>query len=117
MAVTTGALWKWSTHPRLPEPALDERRGIGSDLGAALLRRGFFALFMGSFARECVSPVAISGGGHQAGQRVPASFRQPAEPHGAEHLRSSPRQARSLLDIRAAFWYGAVGREADLRWL
>ena len=58
------------------------------------------------------------GGRHQAGQRVPASFRQPAEPrHGAEHLRSSPRQARSLLDIRAAFWYGAVGREADLRWL
>ena len=56
--------------------------------------------------------------GHQARQRVPASFRQPAEPrHGAEHLRSSPRQARSLLDIRAAFWYGAVGREADLRWL
>ena len=56
--------------------------------------------------------------GHQAGQRVPASFRQPAEPrHGAEHLRSSPRQARSLLDIRAAFWYGAVGREAGLRWL
>ena len=41
---------------------------------------------MGSFARECVSPVAISGGGLQAGQRVPASFRQPAEPHGAEHL-------------------------------
>ena len=57
-------------------------------------------------------------GGHQAGQRVPASFRQPAEPrHGAEHRRSCPRQARSLLDIRAAFWYGAVGREADRRWL
>ena len=31
-------------------------------MGAALLRRGFFALFMGSFARGCVSPVAISGG-------------------------------------------------------
>ena len=29
----------------------------------------------------------------------------------------SPPQARSLLDIRAAFWYGAVGREAGLRWL
>ena len=28
-----------------------------------------------------------------------------------------PPRARSLLDIRAAFWYGAVGREADLRWL
>ena len=28
-----------------------------------------------------------------------------------------PPQARSLLDIRAAFWYGAVGREAGLRWL
>ena len=26
-----------------------------------------------------------------------------------------PPRARSLLDIRAAFWYGAVGREADLR--
>ena len=86
-------------------------------MGAALLRRVFFALFMGSFARGCVSTVAISEG-HQAGQRVPASFRRPAEPrHGAEHLRSSPRQARSLLDIRAAFWYRAVGREADLRWL
>ena len=61
---------------------------------------------------------SFRGGGHRAGQRVPASFRQTAEPrHGAEHLRSSPRQARSLLDIRAAFWYGAVGREADLRWL
>ena len=32
------------------------------ELGAALLHRGFFALFMGSFARGCVSPVAISGG-------------------------------------------------------
>ena len=31
-------------------------------MGAALLHRGFFALFMGSFARGCVSPVAISGG-------------------------------------------------------
>ena len=29
----------------------------------------------------------------------------------------SPPQARSLLDIRAAFWYGAVGMEAGLRWL
>ena len=87
-----------------------------AQLGVALFRRGFFALFMGFFARGCVSPVAISGG-HQAGQRVPASFRRPAEPrHGAEHRRSSPRQARSLLDIRAAFWYGAVGREADRRW-
>ena len=28
-----------------------------------------------------------------------------------------PPQARSLLDIHAAFWYGAVGREAGLRWL
>ena len=29
----------------------------------------------------------------------------------------SPSGARSLLDIHAAFWYGAVGREAGLRWL
>ena len=35
---------------------------VDNELGAALLHRGFFALFMGSFARGCVSPVAISGG-------------------------------------------------------
>ena len=35
---------------------------VGFHTGAALLHRGFFALFMGSFARGCVSPVAISGG-------------------------------------------------------
>ena len=88
-----------------------------SQLGAALLRRGVFALFMGLFARGCVSPVLISGG-QQPSQRVPASFRRPAEPrNGAEDRRSVPPQARSLLDIRAAFWYGAVGREAGLRWL
>ena len=59
-------------------------------LGAALLRRGVFALFMGLFARGCVSPVLISGG-QQPSQRVPASFRRPAEPrNGAEHRRSVP---------------------------
>ena len=68
---------------------------------------------MGSFARGCVSPVAISGGTSSRPART-GVFRQPAEPrHGAEHLRSSPRQARSLLDIRAAFWYGPwEGRQA-----
>ncbi len=90
----------------------DDRLG-----GAALFRRGVFPLFMGLFARGCVSPVLISGG-QQPSQRVPASFRRPAEPrNGAEDRRSVPPQARSLLDIRAAFWYGAVGREAGLRWL
>ena len=72
---------------------------------------------MGLFARGCVSPVLLSGG-QQPSQRVPASFRRPAEPrNGTEHRRSVPLGARSLLDIRAAFWYGAVGMEADLRWL
>ena len=65
--------------------------------GAALLRRGVFALFMGLFARGCVSPVLISGG-QQPSQRVPASFRRPAEPrNGAEHRRSVPLR-------RAPFW-------------
>ena len=41
--------------------------------GAALLRRGVCALFMGLFARGCVSPVLISGG-QQPSQHVPASF-------------------------------------------
>ena len=68
-----------------------------SGMGAALLRRGVFALFMGLFARGCVSPVLISGG-QQPSQRVPASFRRPAEPrNGAEHRRSVPLR-------RAPFW-------------
>ena len=71
--------------------------GIGGALGAALLRRGVFVLFMGLFARGCVSPVLISGG-QQPSQRVPASFRRPAEPrNGAEHRRSVPLR-------RAPFW-------------
>ena len=66
-------------------------------MGAALLRRGVFALFMGLFARGCVSPVLFSGG-QQPGQRVPASFRRPAEPrNGTEHRRSVPLG-------RAPFW-------------
>ena len=67
------------------------------ELGAALLRRGVFALFMGLFARGCVSPVLISGG-QQPSQRVPASFRRPAEPrNGTEYRRSVPLG-------RAPFW-------------
>ena len=75
------------------------RRGVEVRIawGAALLRRGVFVLFMGLFARGCVSPVLISGG-QQPSQRVPASFRRPAEPrNGAEHRRSVPLR-------RAPFW-------------
>ena len=68
-----------------------------SPKGAALLRRGVFALFMGLFARGCVSPVLISGG-QQPSQHVPASFRRPAEPrNGTEYRRSVPLG-------RAPFW-------------
>ena len=74
-----------------------EVEDINLGMGAALLRRGVFALFMGLFARGCVSPVLISGG-QQPSQRVPASFRRPAEPrNGAEHRRSVPLR-------RAPFW-------------
>ena len=70
---------------------------IANELGAALLRREVFALFMGLFARGCVSPVLISGG-QQPSQRVPASFRRPAEPrNGTEYRRSVPLG-------RAPFW-------------
>ena len=85
--------------------------------GAALLRRGVFALFMGLFARGCVSPVLLSGGT----ATKPARTRVfPAASRASKRYRTPsvcPPRARSLLDIRAAFWYGAVGREADLRWL
>ena len=71
--------------------------GYDDGVGAALLRRGVFALFMGLFARGCVSPVLLSGG-QQPSQRVPASFRRPAEPrNGTEHRRSVPLG-------RAPFW-------------
>ena len=74
---------------RLPQPSKGK--------GAALLCRGVFALFMGLFARGCVSPVLLSGG-QQPSQRVPASFRRPAEPrNGTEHRRSVPLG-------RAPFW-------------
>ena len=69
---------------------------------------------MGLFARGCVSPVLISGG-QQPSQRVPASFRRPAEPrNGTEYPSVCPPRAGSLLDIRAAFWYGSMGRGTDL---
>ena len=52
---------------------------------------------MGLFARGCVSPVLISGG-QQPSQRVPASFRRPAEPrNGTEYRWSVPLG-------RAPFW-------------
>ena len=46
--------------------------------GAALLRRGVFALFMGLFARGCVSPVLISGDSNQASAYPRLSGGQPS---------------------------------------
>ena len=72
---------------------------------------------MGLFARGCVSPVLLSEGT----ATKPARTRVfPAASRASKRYRTPsvcPPRARSLLDIRAAFWYGAVGREADLRWL
>ena len=70
----------------------------GNRLGAALLRRGVFALFMGLFARGCVSPVLISGG-QQPSQRVPASF--PAASRASKRCRT-PSVCPPLR--RAPFW-------------
>ena len=84
-------------HPAPPVVESQRLHRPEDAVGAALLRRGVFALFMGLFARGCVSPVLISGG-QQPSQRVPASFRRPAEPrNGAEHRRSVPLR-------RAPFW-------------
>ena len=69
------------------------------------------------FARGSVSPVAISEG-QQASQHVPASFQRPPNLVTAPNTFALlPVKARSRLDIGGAFWYGAVGREVDLRWL
>ena len=71
----------------------------GSYLGAALLRRGVFALFMGLFARGCVSPVLLSGGQASAYPRLSGG-----QPSSKRYRTPSvcPPRARSLLDIRAA---------------
>ena len=97
-AVEVPGLWT----PGQRRAEFEGRRGgrpqpVGNLAGAALLCRGVFALFMGLFARGCVSPVLLSGG-QQPSQRVPASFRRPAEPrNGTEHRRSVPLG-------RAPFW-------------
>ena len=85
-------------HPH-PQWCVMPEKGLytGLAMGAALLRREVFALFMGLFARGCVSPV-LSSGGQQPSQHVPASFRRPAEPrNGTEYRRSVPLG-------RAPFW-------------
>ena len=67
-------------------------------MGAALFRRGFFALFMGSFARECVSPVAISGGDIKQASACRRLFgSQPS-------LVTVPNTFGLLPDRRAPFW-------------
>ena len=95
------------------------RRGysVGSrghfQLGAALLRRRLFRLFIGVFARRRSLSVHFARG-QRPGQRPPASFGRPARPESrcpdASVVPFAP------LDIRAAFWYDALGREMPLRW-
>ena len=65
--------------------------------GAALLHRGFFALFMGSFARGCVSPVAISGGTSSRPARTGVFS-------AASRASSRPNTFGLLPDRRAPFW-------------
>ena len=69
-----------------------------SRMGAALLHRGFFALFMGSFARGCVSPVVISGGDIEQASAYRRLFgSQP-------RLVTAPNTFGLLPDRRAPFW-------------
>ena len=83
-------------------------------MGAALLRRRLFRLFIGVFARRRSLSVRFARG-QRPGQRPPASFGRPARPESrcpdASVVPFAP------LDIRAAFWYDALGREEmPLRW-
>ena len=68
---------------------------------AALLRRGLSRLFVGALSRRSPSSVRLA----LAQRPLPAIIGQPARPdRGAGVLRSAP------LNIRAAFWYGVVGK-------
>ena len=81
--------------------------------GAALLRRRFFRLFIGVFARGRSLFGSFCGG-----DSAPDSAHPPLS-GGQPGLITAPgRFGRPLrpLDIRAAFWYGALGREMPLRW-
>ena len=93
--------------------ALVFQAGWATDLGAALLRRRLFRLFIGVFARRRSLSVRFARG-QRPGQRPPASFGRPARPESrcpdASVVPSAP------LNIRAAFWYDALGREMPLRW-
>ena len=88
-------------------------RELRFSLGAALLRRRLFRLFIGVFARQRSLSVRFARG-QRPGQRPPASFGRPARPESrcpdASVVPFAP------LDIRAAFWYDALGREMPLRW-
>ena len=88
----------YGAHPLSTKVILISRNGAIATrrryrTGAALLRRGFSPYSWALLPADASLQWPFRGG-HQAGQRVPASFRQPAEPrHGAEHLRSSPTGA------------------------
>ena len=62
---------------------------------------------------DASAPVLLSGGQHTKPARTRVgSGGQPSLETVLEHRRSVPLGRARLLDIRAAFWYGAVGREA-----
>ena len=72
----------------------------GTDMGAALLRRRLFRLFIGVFARGRSLFGSFCAGPARPESRCPDASVVPSAP----------------LDIRAAFWYSALGREMPLRW-
>ena len=86
----------------------------GRPMGAALLRRAFRPLFMGICARG-----RSLLGRRTGGQLSPRLFSdsqgsQPGLITDAWTLRSAA--LRHTLDIRAAVWYGSLGKEMPLRW-
>ena len=79
-------------------PRCEAFREIGK--GAALLRRRLFRLFIGVFARGRSLFGSFCAGPARPESRCPDASVVPSAP----------------LDIRAAFWYSALGREMPLRW-
>ena len=92
------------------QPSRGRPRG-GTAMGAALLRRGLFRLFIGVFA--CGRALRCALRGDSAPTRL-FSGSQPDLITAPGRFGLSP--PAPPLDIRAAFCYGVVGREKPLRW-
>ena len=101
----------------VPARATGSAPAIGTGCGSS--SSTVFSPVHRHFRSRTVSFLFIFARGQNSGQCPPASFRPPARSDhgawGASVCLLRPAPCGVPLDIRAAFWYGVVGREMPLR--